>query len=71
MQSCGLPNQELRSNLATVELIEHFVPSTFVEIIGDSAHPRFAVALAKGANAFQLLPDWVLAAREQIGMNGL
>ena len=59
------PNQEVRLNLPTVQFIEHFVPSTLVRIVGDIAHASLAVTLDKGANAFHLLSNRVIAARNK------
>ena len=61
----GEPNREVRSNLPTVQFIGHFVPSTLVKIVGDIAHASLAVTLDKDANAFQLLSNRVIAARNK------
>ena len=38
------PRKKVRTNLVTVDLVEHFVPSTSVEIMGDIGDSRCAIS---------------------------
>ena len=54
------------SNLATVQFIEHFVPPSFVKIVGDIADSCATIAAHEDPKALQLLAHGIFAAGKEI-----
>jgi hypothetical protein len=46
--------------------MKHFVTSTRIEIVGDVADTRVAIAVDKDTDPFKLLPDRIFAASKQV-----
>ena len=65
-QHRGDPPKQTRSDFAAVDLIEHFVSSTGVEIVGDVVYARFVIALYQDLDSFELLAHGIFAARKQV-----
>jgi hypothetical protein len=66
-QHRGDPAEQVFPDFAAVDLIEHFVPSTEVQFLGDVAQPRISwtsVLLAISALLFATLPRF--SKREQV-----
>src|SRR5262249_18358736 len=51
----GDPAEQARLYLAAVDLIQHFVSSDGIEIVGDVAEARLAIALHQELHSFELL----------------
>jgi len=62
LQRGGYPSEEVRSDLAAIQFIQHFVPSAFVKLAGDVAHASVVITLDEAADAFQFLSDRVFFA---------
>ena len=51
----GDPPEQARIDLATVDLVEHFVSATRIEIVGDVPEAGYSIALHEKPNPLQLL----------------
>ena len=60
------PAKKIRTDFVTVDLVEHFVSSTSVEIVGDITDTRRPIALYKDGHSFQLLADRIIVSRKYI-----
>lgn len=56
------PSKQVCTDFVAVDLIEHFVSSTGVEVVRDVVDARFAIAIYQQLNSFELLTHWVFAA---------
>jgi hypothetical protein len=53
-------------DFVAVDLIQHFVSSTGVEIVGDAVDARFVIALYQDLDSCELLAHGIFAARKQV-----
>jgi hypothetical protein len=60
------PGEQARSHFFLVDLIEHFVSSAGVEIVGDDAFARFAIAGHQQVDAFELLAHGIFTTRKEV-----
>src|SRR5262245_11550128 len=60
------PANQACSDFVTVELIEHFVPSTAVEVVRDVVNARLSIAGRQDLDAYELLADGIFASRKQV-----
>src|SRR5271163_3022349 len=65
-QCLGNPAEQAGLDLASVDLVQHFVSTARIEIESDVAQPGIAVAANQCVESPQLLPNGVFASGEQI-----
>lgn len=58
------PAEQVSQDFGAVNLIEHFMSSTGIEIVRDVAQARFVIT--QDLNAFELLTHGIFAARKEI-----
>ena len=56
------PAKQVSQDLGTADLIEHFVPSTGIEIVRDVAQARFVIVLYQDLHSFEVLTHGIIAA---------
>src|SRR5205807_1262427 len=60
------PAKQACPDFVTIDLVEHFVSSTGVEIVGDVVDAHCVIAVYQEPDFFELLAHWVFAARKQV-----
>src|SRR5437899_10582073 len=60
------PREQACSHFVAIDLVQHLVSSAGVEIAGDIGETRSAIAFHKQADAFEVVADGIVAAREEI-----
>lgn len=65
-KNSGDPPKEIRPDFVTVDLVEHFVSSTRIEIVGDITDTCGTIALYQGRHTFELLADGIFTPRKHV-----
>jgi hypothetical protein len=60
------PVKQASPDFAPVDLVEHFVPSTGVEIVGDIRDVCFVIKLNQNPDSFELLAHGIFAAGKKV-----
>src|SRR5262245_18559402 len=60
------PAEQARMDFVAVDLIEHFVSSSGVEIVGDVVNARFTIAVYQDLESFESLAHGIFTARQQV-----
>jgi len=66
IEDAGDPDQEVCADFTTVDLIQHFVPSSRVRIKGDVTDSRFVIAIYQDADTGEPFPNGIVAAGEYV-----
>src|SRR6266446_3943916 len=60
------PRQEICPDFIAVDLIQHFVPSTGIELVRNVVESRFFVSENQGIDSFELLADGIFGSRQHV-----